>query len=114
MSCVTSSVAPPGTAVWYDLAATTDDALALLRLTEADVDAARIATLVPVEARSMDIEFDRLEAIVGPPPPPEVQEELVQRVAEAYQMKPPNQSGFTAPPVRNRAYRAHKQRWGVS
>ena len=39
MTCDTSTVTPPGSAVWYDPEATAADVLAILRLTDADVDA---------------------------------------------------------------------------
>ena len=72
MTCDTSAVTPPGSAIWYDLEATTADVLAILRLTDADVDATRIGTLIPVAARFIDIDLDRPEAVLGPPPAPEL------------------------------------------
>ena len=68
--------AGPATAVWYDLDTVTAEVLAILRLTDVDVDAERIATLVPVAAAYIDMEVDRPEAILGPPPPPLVAEGL--------------------------------------
>ena len=67
---------PPATAVWYDLEAVTGEVLAILRLTDVDVDAERIDTLVPVAAAYIDNYVDRPEAIFGPPPPALVAEGL--------------------------------------
>lgn len=68
------SAGGPATAVWYDVDVVTAEVLAILRLTEQDVDVERIVTLVPVAAMYIDNFVDRPEAIVGPPPPPLVAE----------------------------------------
>ena len=92
--------------------------LAVLRLTDADVDAERIETLIPVAARSIDADLDRPEAVLGPPPAPEIHEALIQRTVELYQSKTPNPAGgFGLPPQfgdsSRRLILAHKQRWGI-
>jgi hypothetical protein len=113
---VTYSVSPPDTAVWYDPADILAEALARLRLTDADVDADRIATLIPVAARSMDFEMDRPIAPPGPPPAPELREALVLRVIDLHQIKAPTaNTGFGAPPPFDASrdlIAPHKQRWG--
>ena len=86
-SCDTSTVTPPGSAVWYDLDQSTADVLAILRLTDADVDAERIGAIVPAAAQLIDTFVDRPEAILGPPPAPPIAQALNQLTIELYRRK---------------------------
>ena len=56
---------PPASAVWYDLAATVDAVLAVLRLTQGDVEELRIAALVPAAAGDIDAKLDAETATVA-------------------------------------------------
>ena len=57
------------------------------------------ATLVPVAARLIDAELDRREAVLGPPPAPELQEALNQLTIDLYQSKTPAPgAGSSSPP----------------
>ena len=78
---------PPATGTWWDPTATLDAVLHTLRLTDTDVDAARIAELIPVAGRLIDNHLDRLEAILGPPPDPVVQAELERVTIVLYRAK---------------------------
>ena len=82
----TVAVTPPDQTVWWDVPATVADALAVLRLTEGDVDAARITELVPVTGWRINERLDR----TGPPPtpPPDTwQQALVYGVCALYRAK---------------------------
>jgi hypothetical protein len=115
MSCDTSTVTPPGSAVWYDLPAVTADVLAILRLTDADVDAERIETLVPAAAILIDQFLDRPEAVPGPPPSPPITQALNQLTIEMYRRKdvPFDTVTHILGPIRSEILHA-KQRWGVA
>lgn len=112
MSVDTSPVAPD-VAVWYDVESTTGDVLAILRLTEADVDAERIKRLVPATAVQIDQYLDRCDAVVGPPPPQPIQYVLVRGAVELYGSKDlPTSPGLS--PELKAILRPWKQRHGVA
>ena len=74
--------------------------------------------MIPAAARLIDIELDRPEAVLGPPPAPELQQALNQLTVDLYQSKAPTPPGaFTAPPGLVDSVRtligAHKRRWGI-
>jgi hypothetical protein len=81
------TVVPPDIAVWYDLEATTDAVLARLRLTEADVDTEQIKQIIPAAGVLIDEFLDRVDAIVGPPPPAPIQYVLITQVDRMYRAK---------------------------
>jgi len=114
-ACDASTVAAPGSAVWYDLAAATADVLAILRLTDADVDAERIEELVPAAAVLIDMFLDRPDAVLGPPPSPPLAQALNQLTIELYRRKdvPFETVTHILDPVRSEILHA-KQRWGIA
>ena len=80
-----SDVPPPDPSVWWDVDETTADALAILRLSGTDVDAARIRTLVPVAGQLINQFLD------SPDPPTVMPDPVVQAhtytVVELYRQK---------------------------
>lgn len=112
MSIAEHSTVPPDVAEWYDLDATTAEVLAVLRLTDADVDADRIAHLVPSVAVQIDQYLDRCDAIAGPPPPEPIQYALVRGVDELYRAKDVPTAGLSA--ELRAILRPWKQRHGVA
>ena len=114
-----SDVAPPATGVWYDLSATVAAVLATLRLQGGDIDTARIESIIPAAARSIDDELDRETVLDGPPPDPLIQYELERRTINLYRADIPITAINTfqswlpesgSPHI----LAAHKQRWGVA
>jgi hypothetical protein len=79
-----TDIAPPATAVWYDAAVTTGNVLAVLRLSDGDVDQARLEALIPAAAESIDAYLDGDTAVTGPPPPASVQAALEAEVVARY------------------------------
>ena len=78
-----TGIAPPDTTVWWDVDEITAAALDVLRLTEADVDAARIRTLVPDGGQRINQFLD--QTAPPPSPPPETWiNELVAVVVRLY------------------------------
>jgi hypothetical protein len=63
-------------AVWYDPAATLAAVLATLRLQSGDVDADRIADIIPAAAAIIEQWADRVDPLPGPPPPADLQQGL--------------------------------------
>jgi hypothetical protein len=113
-----SDVDPPATAVWYDLDATTAEVLAILRLTEQDVDTARIVELVPAAATLIDEYLDGTEAVSGPPPAPKLQTALNKVTEDLYRRKDTTAVFIQSlphvlDPVRSELA-GSKQRWGIS
>ena len=113
-----SDVAAPATGVWYDLDVTTSEVLAILRLTEQDVDVERIQTLVPAAALLIDEYLDRPDVVDGPPPSAKLQQALDQATVELYRRKDVSTSGFVAvtsilAPLKGDLI-GDKQRWGVA
>lgn len=108
-----SLLAPPDVAVWYDIDATTDEVFGILRLTESDVDADRIRRLVPSVAVQIDQYLDRVNAIIGPPPPDPIQYALVRGCDELYRAKDQTSSPGLSPEVRA-ILRPWKQRFGCA
>ena len=109
-------VAPPATAVWYDLAVTTAEVLAILRLTEQDVDTGRIEAAVPAAATLIDEFLDGVTAVPGPPPSPKLQQALDQVTIELYQRRvavPGLDLARILDPVRSELL-GSKERFGVA
>ena len=109
-------ISPPATGAWYDLAATVDNVLAILRLTDQDVDRARVEAAVPAAAALIDQYVDRPVVLDGPPPSPPLQQALEQAAIDLYRRPPA--TGFGSypkllDPVRSEILHA-KQRWGVA
>lgn len=63
-----TDIAPPDTTVWWDVDEITAAALAVLRLTETDVDAARIRALVPDGGQRLNQFLDQSAAPSSPVP----------------------------------------------
>ena len=80
-----TDVAPPDASVWWDVDQTTADALAILRLTGTDVDAARIRALVPVAGQLVNQFLDATEPDVSMPAP--VAQALTYATVELYRQK---------------------------
>lgn len=80
--------APPDQTVWWDPAATAAAALAVLRLDVGDVDAARVAQLVPVAGARINDVLDRTadDPVTAPPPAP-LAEAIVAVTVELYRGK---------------------------
>jgi hypothetical protein len=122
-----TDVAPPSTAVWYDPAAVVTAVLAVLRLSDGDVDQARIEALVPAAAGNIDAKLDGTVAVTGPPPPPWAQTALEMETVALYRAQGNDITAYAAlggaQPVRDALVGGpavqsllapHKARWGVS
>lgn len=112
-----TDIAPPATGAWYDIQVTVEQVLAILRLTEQDVDVARIDASVPAAAIHLEQYVDGIDVIEGPPPSAALQQALNVVTIALYQRKDPAVF-VTAPPeildpVRSEIRHA-KQRWGVA
>ncbi|HET9665680.1 MAG TPA: hypothetical protein VFP09_02945 [Desertimonas sp.] len=117
-------VVPPDASEWWDVPSTTGDALAILRLTDVDVDAARIAALVPVAGQLINQFLDQPSpgAVIADP----VVQALTYAVVELYRQKdsPPSTADdfglspghVPADPLQPvRAMLApYRRRWGLS
>lgn len=126
---VAAAVTPPDQSVWWDPAAVTAAALKQLRLTEGDVDQARVAGYVPV-AGYLANEWQDRDSVANPVPdpvPPPWTDALVQVVVELYRRKdaPPVSLdgallGAWRPPSTDplagvyAMFRGAKRRWGLS
>ena len=84
MSDVT--VPPSDTSVWWDVDGTTGDVLAILRLSDVDVDAARIRALVPVAGQLINQFLAATVAPAGTMPDPVVHA-LTYATVELYRQK---------------------------
>lgn len=114
MTCDSTSVPPPDVAVWYDLAATRDDVLAELRLTDTDVDVPRVEAIIPAVAMRFDEFFDRIDTIPGPPPPPLVQRRLVTATVVEYRNKDAPFQAALPTDIGRADLLPFKQRFGIS
>lgn len=100
-----SDVSAPALGAWEDVDAAVTHVLHRLRLTDADIDADRVADLVPVMARAIDERLDRQIAATADAT---LQLALEQAVLDAYLMSPDplaNAMGLAGPFV---------ERWGVA
>lgn len=80
--------APPDQTVWWDPAAVTAAALAVLRLTAGDVDADRVAALVPAAGARINDVLDRdADNPVPTPAPAPLVDAIVHVVVELYRAK---------------------------
>lgn len=123
-----TGVTAPDQTVWWDAPAVAASALAVLRLDETDVDADRVAGLVPAAGAQVNNYLDRTAADPVPTPPPDdLADALVQVVVELYRRKdaPPSSvdallaSSWRAPSLDPLAgVRAcllrYKRRWGIA
>lgn len=111
-----SDVAPPATGVWYDLDETTSQVLAILRLTEQDVDLERIRDCVPAAALRIEQYVDAAEdPVAGPPPSQQLQQALNKATIDLYVRPGPSIDGSVdvLAPIRSELGPS-KQRWGVA
>ena len=120
----TAAVTPPDQTVWWDKPAVTAKALAQLRLSAGDVDAARVGECVDVAGYLRNVKMDR----VGPPVtpvPPNWEQALVVDTVQIYLGKdsPPSDPdlglslGYVpADPLAtgNPLMAGSRERWGVS
>ena len=83
------TVTAPDTSVWWDATAVTAAALARLRLTDGDVDAARVAAEVPTAGQLINQRADRdpADAYTVETAPPEWQSAIVTVVVNLYRAK---------------------------
>lgn len=122
-----SDVTPPATAVWYDPAATLAAVFAILRLTDGDVDQARIEALIPAAAGNIDAHLDGEVAVSGPPPPPWAQTALELETVALYRAQgndvdpsvvlggfPARRDALVGGPAVTALTGPHKARWGVA
>jgi hypothetical protein len=72
---------------WYDPAATLAAVLATLRLQSGDVDADRIADIIPAVAAAIEQWCDRVEVLPGPPAPADLQQGLEGGTIAQYQQE---------------------------
>jgi hypothetical protein len=79
-----TDVLPPATALWWDTTATVAAVFNILRLSDGDVDQARIESLIPSAAGAIDAYLDGVVAIVGPPPPAWAQTALEMETVARY------------------------------
>jgi hypothetical protein len=122
-----TDITPPASADWYDLTATVDAVLAVLRLSEGDIDEARIAALVPVAAGNIDAKVDRDTPLEGPPPSPWAQTALELETVALYRAQTADIDPYVAlggaqrsrdvlvgGPAVSSLLRPYKARWGVA
>jgi hypothetical protein len=122
-----SDVAPPATAVWYDTAATVAAVFTILRLTDGDVDQARIEALVPAAAGNIDHKLDGTVPVVGPPPPAWAQTALELETVALYRAQgndidvsvplggfPPPRDALAGGSAVTALVGPHRARWGVA
>lgn len=85
------TVAPPDQTVWWDAASTTADALDQLRLEAADVDADRVAALVPKAGAAINdyLDVDPYAPVIWPAgdPPAPLVDAITQVTVELYRRK---------------------------
>ncbi len=77
-------VTPPSSGPWYDLDETTTAVLAILRLTEQDVDVERLRDAVPAAAWHIEQHLDSPDELA---PNPALQQSLNQVTVELYRRK---------------------------
>ena len=82
MTCVP----PPDTTAWWDVDTATGDALAILRLSGTDVDAARVRALVPVAGHLINQFLDTPDPPMVAPADP-VFQALTYATVELYRQK---------------------------
>jgi hypothetical protein len=113
-------VAPPDATVWWDVDDIAAAARQILRLTDTDVDAARIEDLVPAQGQRLNAYLDR--TVPADQADPTLRQALVDMTVAAYKAAAPASPdlafGVGYPPadpltqVRGQVA-AGKQRWGV-
>jgi hypothetical protein len=81
-----TSVAPPDQTVWWDETAIADAVYDVLRLSNTDVDAERIADLVQAAGGRVNDWLDRVDPLPAPTPGP-VFDALIQVVVAMYERK---------------------------
>jgi hypothetical protein len=122
-----SDVTPPATGVWWDTAATLAAVFAVLRLTDGDVDQARIEALIPAAAGNIDAKLDGEVAVSGPPPPPWAQAALELETVAMYRAQgndidpsvvlggfPTRRDALVGGPAVAALVGPHKTRYGVA
>ena len=107
-----SDIAPPSSGVWYDLDETTTAVLAILRLTEQDVDVDRIRECIPAAAWRIEAMLDDVDEVAANPA---LQQSLNQVTIELYRRKdaPFDVVRRILDPVRSELVPL-KRRWGVA
>lgn len=119
---MTDVVTPPDVTEWWDVADIAAAVRDILRLTDSDVDAARIAELVPAAGRRLNTFWDRTTPV--DPADPMARRDLIDLTVAYYRDKdtPPTSPDLafgvgyrpTDPLSQIRASAlANKRRWGV-
>jgi hypothetical protein len=120
---VTYTVAPPDQAVWWDVADITAAALEVLRLTAGDLDADRIAELVPAAGQRINNHLDRTGDDPVTVDDPVLRQALVDMTVADYRAAAPTSPdlafGVGYPPADpltqiRPQLAAHKQRHGIA
>lgn len=85
--CGAVTVAGPDLSVWWDVDAVAGAALEILRLTASDVDADRIADLVPVAGQRINYLADRRGPLAAADVPVDLERDLIDLVVALYRDK---------------------------